>query len=178
MEAIFNFVNSKKINVITTGGTIEKVYDEKKGVLKNKKNLIEAYIRNYLRLPYTDIEVYPVLAKDSLDFNIEDKDLILSTVCYVQEKLDPIVIIHGTDTLEISAKQCLLQLNTIKVPIVFTGAMWPVELNKSDAMQNIAESLLAAKFLKSGVYVSFHGQIFDADNVKKNYSTGTFEVYH
>ena len=104
--------------------------------------------------------------------------MIVSTVCCLQENINPIVVIHGTDTLEKSAKQCLLQWPTIKVPIIFTVAIRPIELNKSNGIQNIAESFFAVRLLALGVYVSFHGQIFDANNVKKNYSKQTFNMYH
>lgn len=69
-----------KINVVTTGGTIEKVYDEGAGLLKNKKSIIKNFIQSQLRLPHTDFEVFPLLAKDSLNFNDEDRQLILSTL--------------------------------------------------------------------------------------------------
>ena len=57
-------------------------------------------------------------------------------------------------------------------------AIRPIELNKSNGIQNIAESFFAVRLLALGVYVSFHGQIFDANNVKKNHSKQTFDMYH
>ncbi len=167
-----------KINVVATGGTIEKIYDEGTGLLKNKKSIIKNFIQSQLRLPHTDFEVFPLLAKDSLDFNDEDRQLILSTLSTLQEEHSPIVVIHGTDTLEFSVQKCITKLEKVKVPVIFTGAMRPVDLKDSDAMQNIAESFIAAKLLTPGIYVSFHGQIFQGLNVHKNHIKGTFEYHH
>ena len=55
-----------KINVITTGGTIEKIYSEQTSAVENVDNKIDRYLRR-LRLPDCDVRVAPLMNKDSLD---------------------------------------------------------------------------------------------------------------
>jgi len=55
----------QKTIIITTGGTIEKTYDEDSGVLLNKSSQLQGMLKR-LRLPYTDISQHDLLCKDSL----------------------------------------------------------------------------------------------------------------
>ena len=56
----------QSVTVITTGGTIDKSYDEFEGTLSNRETLIKDLILSKLRLPYTFLEVFSIFSKDSL----------------------------------------------------------------------------------------------------------------
>ena len=60
------------INVITTGGTIEKAYSESLGKVLNFSNKIADFLGR-LRLPDADVRVVPILNKDSLDMTAEER---------------------------------------------------------------------------------------------------------
>ena len=64
------------IQIISTGGTIEKTYDELEGALENKTTQLEKRILSKLRLPYSSYEVTPILSKDSLFFDDNDRELV------------------------------------------------------------------------------------------------------
>jgi L-asparaginase len=162
--------------IITTGGTIEKTYDEFDGSLENRGTSIRNRILTKMRLPYTNILVHPLLSKDSLYMTDIDRKLIATTVKEQMQRACPIVVLHGTDTMSVSAEFCLKEIGTPKVPVVFTGAMIPMGFEDSDAAQNVTEALLAAKFLNPGFYISFHNQIFSVPHVRKNKEKGTFEA--
>ena len=149
----------QKIILITTGGTIEKIYDEFRGTLENRIAIIKGKIEEKLRLPYTEIDVYPILAKDSLTMTRENREYILEKIKEFSKLLKPIVILHGTDTLDLTFKYCVDNFVPV-VPIVFTGSMRPTEFSNSDAMQNIAEALIVSKILPPDIYVVFHGEVF------------------
>lgn len=161
--------------IITTGGTIEKTYDEFDGSLENRGTSIKNRILSKLRLPYTNILVHPLLSKDSLYMDDTDRELICQTVKDELKKNAPIVILHGTDTMALSAKYCFDRIASINVPVVFTGAMIPMGFDDTDATQNVTEALLAAKLLSPGFYISFHNQIFKVPHVQKNKAKRTFE---
>jgi L-asparaginase len=163
------------ISLITTGGTIEKKYDESEGTLVNKESLVKNTILNVLRLPYSEITLRSLLSKDSLQFTDEDRSLLLSAIKEELGKNRRVLVLHGTDTMAISAKYCFDNLKNIKLPVVFTGAMKPIGFLDSDATQNVVEGLLAVKILSPGIYLSFHNKIFTVPNVQKNKSKGTFE---
>ena len=168
---------NKEVTIMTTGGTIEKTYDEFDGSLANRESEIKHRILSKLRLPYTRIHVFSLMAKDSLHMTDYDRTLILKTVKVHLEKKHPIVVLHGTDTMAKTANLLFKELEQPDVPIVFTGAMKPMGFEDSDAVQNLTEALLASQVLKPGVYISFHNHIFELPNVRKNKEKRTFEAF-
>jgi L-asparaginase len=169
------------ITVISTGGTIEKTYDEFDGSLQNRESEIKHRLLTKLRMPYTRLHLFALMAKDSLYMTDYDRVLIAKTLQAQQDKDWPIVVLHGTDTMAKTAnivlKEFLDKKIPLKTPIVFTGAMKPMGFDDSDASQNITEALLAAKILAPGVYISFHNRLFELPNVRKNKDTRTFESF-
>lgn len=161
--------------IITTGGTIEKIYDEFDGSLANRGTSVKNKILSKLRLPYTNISVIPLLSKDSLYMDEADRAFICQTIEEEAKKNSPIVVLHGTDTMAVTAEYCFKRLTNLSVPVVFTGAMTPMGFEDSDATQNVTEALLSAKLLSIGFYISFHNQIFKVPYVQKNKEKRTFE---
>jgi len=167
---------TQTITLITTGGTIEKTYDEYDGSLSNRESIIREKILSCLRLPYTHIDFLSILAKDSLDLDDEDRDFLCQSVKQKAKLGHPIVVLHGTDTMEQSARLCFEKMGSkIKVPVIFTGAMKPFGFIDSDALQNITEALMASTLVAPGFYISFHGKLFTVPNVRKNREKRTFE---
>lgn len=161
--------------ILTTGGTIEKVYDEFEGSLTNKDTIVKNKILQKLRLPYTSIEVKQIMAKDSLYMDDKDREFILESIKYFSRHNHPIVVLHGTDTMDLTSRYCLEKFPEISVPVVFTGAMKPLGFDDSDAAQNVIEAIFAARIMKPGYYVTFHGKLFTVPKFKKNKEKGTFE---
>jgi L-asparaginase len=163
----------QRIYVIATGGTIEKVYSEQTGNVQNLDSKIDRYFRQ-LRLPDADIRVTHLMNKDSLEMTGEDRARVLNLV---REKLKdpaPIVITHGTDTMVDTGLVLRNGLEDLQVPIVLTGAMTPLGFEASDGLQNLTESLLAARILQPGVYVVMHNQVFPVDRVRKDREAARF----
>jgi len=164
-----------KLIVLTTGGTIEKTYDESDGSLENRETILEKEVCKRLRLPTTQLEIHSIMKKDSLYMTDEDRHHILQEVRGYLPLHAPIVIIHGTDTMAKTAEYLQAQLGPLSVPVILTGAMRPVSMQDSDAFQNVTESFMAARLAPPGVYISFHNQLFPAGRVQKNKDTLTFE---
>lgn len=166
----------QNITIITTGGTIEKTYDEFDGSLENRGTSIKNRILSKLRLPYTNISVVALLSKDSLYMDDFDREMIYNAILEESKKGSPIVVLHGTDTMALTAEFCFKKIKDPAVPVVFTGAMIPMGFEDTDATQNVTEAMLASKLLLPGFYISFHNQIFKVPNVFKNKEKRTFEV--
>ena len=147
------------------------------GSLENRGTSIKNRILSKLRLPKTMIEVTPLMSKDSLIMTEQDREWICGALKGPAEGKKPIVVLHGTDTMTITAEYCQKHISSPKVPIVFTGAMIPMGFEDSDATQNVTEALYSTRFLKPGFYISFHNQIFEVPNVKKNKEKSTFESF-
>jgi hypothetical protein len=52
--------------------------------------------------------------------------------------------------------------------------MTPLGFEGSDGLQNLTESLFAARVLKPGVYLVMHSQVFPIDRVRKNKKLSRF----
>jgi L-asparaginase len=162
-----------KVNVITTGGTIEKVYSEQTSMVENLDNRIDRYLGR-LRLPDCDVRVVPLMNKDSLEMTDADRSAILELVEQMLVERAAIVITHGTDTMVQTGLYLKQALPDLKVPIVLTGAMTPLGFEGSDGLQNLTESLFAVRILGLGIYVVMHNQAFPIDRVRKDRETSRF----
>ena len=161
-----------KIDIVTTGGTIEKIYSEQTGQVENLTAKIDRYLQ-LLRLPDAGIEVMPLMNKDSLEMTEEDRELILAAV---RRKIleAPVVITHGTDTMVETGRLLKQRLWPLPHPVVLTGAMTPLGFERSDGLQNLTESLFAARILPPGVWIVMHGQVFDVDRARKDRERARF----
>jgi L-asparaginase len=159
--------------VITTGGTIEKVYLERTGSVANLDAKIDESLR-MLRLPDLRIKTTHIMNKDSLEMTSADRERVLQMVEQKLKRPAPVVITHGTDTLVETGLLLQRRLGPLKFPIVLTGAMTPLGFEKSDGLQNLTESLLAVRLLPPGVYLVMHNQVFPIDRVRKDRKRARF----
>ncbi len=161
-----------KIHIVTTGGTIEKVYSESSGQVENVAQKIDRYLQS-LRLPTLKVEITPLMNKDSLLMTEADRDLILAVV-RVKLADGPVVVTHGTDTMVETGKLLKEKLGDTAFPVILTGAMSPLGFERSDGLQNLTESLLAARILTGGVWIVIHNEVHDVDRVRKDRPNARF----
>jgi len=163
----------RSIALISTGGTIEKTYDELRGVLSNQVSVLDIMLAS-LELRGVDIQRVQLMNKDSLDMSPDDHTLIAQIATRLAEAHAGVVVVHGTDRLAVSGDRIVELVGTPAAPIVLTGAMKPWELRSSDALQNLTEALLAVQLLEPGVYVAMHNQVLQFPGVTKDKQAGTF----
>ena len=163
----------RRIALISTGGTIEKTYDELSGVLANQVSVLDFMLAT-LELRGVAIQRVSLMNKDSLEMSAEEHTLIAETATRMAATLSGVVVVHGTDRLAISGERCCEMVGTPPSPIVFTGAMRPYELRSTDALQNLTEALLAVQVVPPGVYVAMHNQVLQFPGVVKDRDNGTF----
>ena len=166
-------MKDKHIALISTGGTIEKTYDELSGVLKNEVSVLDVMLAS-LDLHGVDIVRVPLMNKDSLHMTESDHALISETAESMAQAHDGVVIVHGTDRLAVTGERVIQHMPSPPVPIVLTGAMRPYQLRNSDAAQNLTEALLSVQLLPGGVYVSMHNVVLRFPGVVKDHERGTF----
>lgn len=158
--------------LISTGGTIEKTYDELEGVLVNEVSNLD-FMLSGLVLNGVELTRIPLMNKDSSTMSDTDHELIAETAGVMAKQYDGVVIVHGTDTLQRTG-ECIAERAEARVPIVLTGAMRPFEMRSTDAMQNVTEALVAVQLAKPGVYVAMHNQVLAFPGVVKDRRRGTF----
>lgn len=167
-------MTKRRIALISTGGTIEKTYDELAGVLENQLSVLDVMLAS-IQLEGVEIVRIRLMNKDSLEMGPADHTLIAETAGAMCATHDGVVIVHGTDRLEHSGERIVQQLGTPRVPVVLTGAMRPYIMRSTDAMQNLTEALLAVQLLAPGVYVAMHNQVLAFPGVTKDKTRGTFQ---
>jgi L-asparaginase len=157
------------IRIFITGGTFDKEYDELRGELFFKTTHMSELLQ--LGRSRLDVAVKTLMMIDSLEMTDADRAFILQSCIDATE--DKIVITHGTDTMEVTAR-VLGQANLQKT-IILTGAMIPYKFGSSDGLFNIGCALAFAQTLSPGVYVAMQGRYFPWNNVRKNRAGGFFE---
>lgn len=158
------------IKLLITGGTFDKDYDE----LTGKLYFRDTHIHEMLKLGRCRLQtrVRTVMMVDSLEMTDSDRKIIEEICCKSEE--EQIVITHGTDTMEETARA----LGAVGLPktIVLTGAMIPYAFGSSDGLFNLGSALSFVQVLPHGVYVAMNGTYFPWNDVRKNRGLGVFET--
>lgn len=166
----------RRIDLISTGGTIEKEYDEDAQALVNRGSVVERMVGS-LRFADTHLRHRVLMYKDSLDLTDADRAMILAAVRESIADADGVIVLHGTDTLAVTGELLLRELRAageLRAPVILTGAFRPFELKSTDALQNLTESIFAASVLASGVYCVVHGRALAFPGVVKDHAKHTF----
>jgi L-asparaginase len=158
------------VQVLVTGGTFDKDYDELRGTLHFRDTHLPEMLRlGRCRLSVT---VETLMMMDSLDMSEADR---LRIVQHCRECSETnIVITHGTDTMVETGRA--LAAGVSGKTIVLTGAMVPYAFGSSDGLFNLGSALSFVQTLPAGVYIAMNGRCFDWDNVRKNTAAGVFET--
>ena len=155
--------------IVTTGGTIDKVYFDAKSDYQVGEPQI-GKILDDLGVAFR-FHVIPLLRKDSLFINDDDRKLMRATIAAQNERC--VLVTHGTDSMVETAK--VLADITDKT-IVLTGALNPARFDGSDAEFNIGCAVGAVQSLAPGVYIAMNGRIWDPAKVRKNVEANRFEA--
>lgn len=160
----------KKILIINTGGTFNKVYNPLTGNLdieptgKAIKSIAKAWL--------TKLKLKNIIGKDSLNITQSDRETIVKTIQEAEEK--SIIIVHGTDTIDKTAKD--IANAKLNKKIILTGAMVPYSINPIESVSNLCSAYGFLNGLKKeGVFISMNGIIKDYKRVVKNKEKGYFE---
>ncbi len=168
---------SFRVTLISTGGTIEKTYNERDGALSNRMTVLDAMLAQ-LALPALEIQRVALMNKDSLQMGPADHLRIVAAVEEAMAGCDGVLVVHGTDRLTVTGERLHAAIPQPAVPVVLTGAMRPYELRRTDALQNLTESLLALRLLEPGIWCVMHGRALRFPGVRKDRERGTFVPSH
>ena len=154
--------------IITTGGTIDKIYFDD----KSDYQVGDPQISQILKAMHVafDFEVRALMRKDSLHIDDDDRKKIHDAI----EASDcaHVLVTHGTDSMiETALALTGLEGRTI----VLTGALNPARFRDSDAVFNIGSAVGAVQCLPPGVYIAMNGKVWEPDKVRKNRKLNRFE---
>lgn len=156
------------LSIVTTGGTIDKIYFDDKSAYEIGDPQI-GKILEALGVAFT-FDVLPAMRKDSLHLDDADRDLLRRLIDAQPHR--HILVTHGTDTMVETA--AVLGSIEGKV-IVLTGALNPARFQGSDAVFNVGCAVGAVQTLPDGVYIAMNGRIWNPAHVRKNRDANRFE---
>jgi L-asparaginase len=158
---------SESILVLTTGGTIDKLYFDALSSYQVGESVV-ARLLSIARVTHP-FHVEEVMRKDSLEIDDGDRSLIAHHVANADASR--IVITHGTDTMTTTARS----LTNIKSKtIVLVGSLAPARFAESDAAFNLGMAFATAQIGNSGVYITMNGSVFREGDVIKDRRQGAF----
>ncbi|TGN38775.1 asparaginase domain-containing protein [Marinobacter confluentis] len=156
------------IHVLTTGGTIDKIYFDANSDFEIGDSLLPELLAE--ANIHDGYSLRELLRKDSLEMTDEDREMIAAAVS--QTSANRVLITHGTDTMAETAQA----LKSIAgKTIVLFGAMQPARMRRSDAVFNLGFAWAAVSLLPEGVYIAMNGEVFEAGAVRKNLKAKRFE---
>ena len=161
----------RKILIINTGGTFNKVYNPLNGELIVDQT---AYaIENIASKWLCELEVLNIIGKDSLDISNHDRLELLATIS--QSEYEYIIIVHGTDTMKLTAEY--LADGDCEKYIVLTGAMVPYSIDPVEATANLCSAYGYINALeKEGIYIAMNGLIAPCKKIRKDRKKGKFSL--
>ena len=161
-----------RILVIDTGGTISKVYGSGLGVWD--VHIGPPYVADFIRRQageFVSITSLPIFRKDSLDIGHADRSAIVNAC--IKEPAEKIIIVHGTDTMLLTA-EAISQFTVSKLKtIVLTGSLQPAAMKESDADFQIGLALATCVCQPSGVWIAMNG-VHAFGSCRKHPVTGQF----
>jgi len=155
--------------ILNTGGTFNKRYNPLVGELFVPRD--NDAVKTILKSLVIDIDVRGIIYKDSLEMNDADRSLLADTIVKSDEKI--IIVVHGTDTMDLSAD--FIAGLALQKNVVFTGAMIPFSIDPIEATANLAMAIGFAHRSCSGVYIVMQGICGQYNYVRKNRECGKFE---
>lgn len=153
--------------ILTTGGTIDKVYFD----AKSSYAVGDPQIGEVLRQAHVDLahRIVPLMRKDSLELTGEDRAVIRRAIEESDNRM--VLVTHGTDTM---TETGVFLAGIPGKTIVLTGALLPARFRDNDAIFNIGFALAAVQALAAGVYIAMNGRLHDPSRVRKDRGQNRF----
>jgi len=158
----------KKLLIVTTGGTIDKIYFDDMSDYQIGEPLV-GQILEHLQVGF-EFEVNAVMRKDSLHITDEDRQAIRSEIA--ASDASHVLITHGTDSM---VKTARVLADIPDKTMVLTGALNPARFRDTDAVFNIGCAVGAVQALPPGTWIAMSGTIWDPEKVRKNRGKNRFE---
>ena len=145
-----------KVLCLTTGGSLDKTYDGVSSSFIVGAPTAKRCLRN-VQCAHV-VEYAEIYRKDSLELTKGDGEVLDAAVRAAPQQY--IVITHGTDTLNVTAKALQRTAVATGKTVVLTGAMKPYAFMESDGPFNLGAAFTVVTLLPPGCHVVFHGRVF------------------
>lgn len=160
-------IATEPIAVVTTGGTLDKVYFDALSTYQVGESVVARLLA--VAAVTHPVEIVEFSRKDSLDMTDEDRARLRERIAGMAAR--KIVVTHGTDTMTETAA-ALVGLGD--KTIVLTGALSPARFSESDAPFNLGMAFGVVQTSPPGVYIVMNGTVFAGNSVRKDRMLGRF----
>jgi L-asparaginase len=157
--------------ILNSGGTFNKRYNPISGKLEVPydnyaiEKILESYNEKY--------NFAGVVYKDSLEMDLNDRKMLANII--MESTDDTFIIVHGTDTMELTAEFLDEVFDDRK--IILVGAMNPLEIDTVESSLNLGIAIGFSKAVSDfGVYICMNGYVKLWHKLRKNRSQGKFEL--
>jgi len=177
----------RKIQIMTTGGTIGSMKEDGTTVVREEGEALSAYMRSLETLKESIYEEWNITIefsfrdlfnKDSSDVNPSDWIKIIDAIVEDYDKYNSFVITHGTNTLGYTCSALSFALGNLGKPVILTGSQVPHLSPGSDASLNLENAIRIAVYpniglgaktesVFNGVYAVFGSNVIAGPRVKK-----------
>lgn len=158
----------RKLRLIATGGTIACI-PTARGLTPE---LAADDLLDFVDIDKTNIECMDLFSMDSSNIQPEEWRILAEAVYASSQEYDGIIITHGTDTMAYTASMLSFMLRGIGIPVIFTGAQYPIVYPDSDGRKNLENAVITAREIAGGgVYVCFGGSIMLGCRAVKTHTT-------
>lgn len=157
-----------RLRVITTGGTIDKVYFDAKSSYEVGEPMVGQLFKE-AEVAF-EFELQELMRKDSLELTAADRAAIRAAVEAAPER--HVIVTHGTDTMPETARALLGIRDKV---VVLTGALYPARFRWTDAIFNVGGAVAAVWTLPPGIWVVVNGRVYAGDKVRKDRERNRFE---
>lgn len=156
------------LRVITTGGTIDKVYFDAKSSYEVGEPMVGQLFKE-AEVAF-EFKLQELMRKDSLELTDADRAAIRAAVEAAPER--HVIVTHGTDTMPETARALLGIRDKV---VVLTGALYPARFRWTDAIFNVGGAVAAVWVLPPGIWVVVNGRVYAGDKVRKDRGRNRFE---
>lgn len=156
-----------KIALLYVGGSIGMKVNQKTGRIEPLESLSEVH----RFLPELQREVslkfFSIANVGSSEINPDHWVELALTIQREYDKFDGFVVIHGTNTMSYTASALSFALQGLSKPIVFTGALMPINDLAGDGRMNLIFAIRAAQLDIAEVCVCLGPFVYRATRAKK-----------
>lgn len=155
----------KNILILATGGTIV-CSDQGQGLRPHYA------VEDLLKCIRPAFDNWSVIGKTVM--NIDSSNMtpshwlaIAASIVTEYHRYDGFVVTHGTDTMAYTGAALTYLLQGLNKPVILTGSQYTMTDSRTDAIQNLNDSLLLAGEDIAGVFIVFDGKVINGTRAIK-----------
>ncbi|UCE11329.1 MAG: asparaginase [Candidatus Thorarchaeota archaeon] len=162
---------SRRICIMTTGGTISSVYDSEIGAYRpgmSIEGLLSGLPKDMGEIEVVTRDLFQLDSANAQPHHwIEIADAI-KTITKEDSDIHGFVVLHGTDTMVYSAAAVSFMAQGLGRPVAFTGSQIPASVPWSDGPRNLRDAIRVAAWADLGeTCIVFNGEIHRATRARK-----------